>query len=500
MSRSSRPLHWQLSGLTLLLLAAVLLCSAWIIVHQSSRYHLEVTQQLHAGLAQYILDHQYEPLRAPDGEPNQPALKQMAMHVMMINPAVEVYLLDEQGRILGHALPESSVAPGRIDLEPVLRRLDRQHAGLVMGDNPRAAERPMIFSVAALPADIGPGGYLYILLSGQQEATLAEQLAASHVLKTSLALLGLVLASSAILAFWLLRRVTRPLRQLDARAQSFASRLSGNPQAVAALARTRGNEVQSLETRFSQMQQRIQAQFDQLRESDRLRRDLVANVSHDLRTPLASMQGYLETLKLKGRQLSPEKQDQYLDIAYRHTQHLAELIRQLFELSRIDSGEISVHREAFSLLELIYDTAQDFELELSEKSVTLRIESTIEHAAVVADISLIGRVLQNLIVNAKRHTPKGGEIVIAVNACQKGIEVSVRDSGPGLSEKALDLVFERHYQEASESAGTSAAGCGLGLHIVRRILELHQSGIVASNVPGAGACFCFQLPQPLHTA
>ena len=320
-------------------------------------------------------------------------------------------------------------------------------------------------------------------------------------------------------AFVSFKRIALPLSRLSAEAKTYrrtelaSSRgadvdLAANHR-VSAITRDL-DEVAELEVSFELMKRRIQQQFEQLAESDRLRRELVSNVSHDLRTPLASMQGYLETLLLKYPDLNEKTRVHYIGVAHSQSKKLGTLISQLFELSKLDAGRVKPNIEVFSLNELLCDIKQDYELLTESKNIALEIElNTFDSDSVFvqADISLIQRVLQNLLDNAIAHTEEHGEIVIGMSAGlaknsnqEQEVSVYIKDSGKGIEQKALPFVFERFYQTSSTSSvanlGEGAdAGCGLGLNIVKKILDLHGSIIEVQSRPSEGTCFSFALPR-----
>ncbi len=224
-----------------------------------------------------------------------------------------------------------------------------------------------------------------------------------------------------------------------------------------------------------------------------LRRDLIANVSHDLRTPLVSLRGYLEILCAKGDSLPLATRSGYLEIALRQSEHLATLIDELFELAKLDFKGLKLDRETFQFAELASDVLQKFRLAAEGKQVTLRLDAPAALPLVHADLGLIERVLDNLIGNALRHTPGGGSVSVRVRSDGARVIVSVVDTGSGIPTEDLPFVFERFYR-ADKSRNRACGGAGLGLAIARRIVELHGSDISVESAVAAGSCFSFSLP------
>jgi len=240
------------------------------------------------------------------------------------------------------------------------------------------------------------------------------------------------------------------------------------------------------------MSQRIVEQIGNLRNVDRLRRDLVANVSHDLRTPMASVHGYLETLLLKESTLTPEDKRRYLEVALKHSAALGTMVAELFDLAKLDAREVDIHLEPFSLCELGQDVLQRFELSAASRGVALEGVLSPSLPMVSADIRLIERVLVNLIENAVHHTPNGGRVSLVCHPDGEAVLVQVSDTGPGIPAVELPHIFERFYR-APVAAAQSTEGAGLGLAIAKRILDLHGSTLSVRSDPGAGACFSFTL-------
>lgn len=226
---------------------------------------------------------------------------------------------------------------------------------------------------------------------------------------------------------------------------------------------------------------------------EQARRELIADISHDLRTPLVAMRGYLELLVTRGESLGADDRQRYAEIALRQSRHLSRLIDDLFELAKLDFKGMALTRERFALGELASDVVQKFALAAAARGVHLGVEVAPGLPPVDADLQLIERVLENLVANALRHTPDGGRVEVRLGAAAGGVQAQVADTGCGISAQELPLVFDRHFRGA-DSRRDDAAGAGLGLTIARRIVELHGGSLQVQSELGQGTCFRFALP------
>ena len=266
----------------------------------------------------------------------------------------------------------------------------------------------------------------------------------------------------------------------------------GDGSLVIRYAGNTSDEIDVLGQQFNAMADKITSQINELMRMDGVRREMVANISHDLRTPLTTMRGYLETLQLKHAELSLDEQQQYLQTALSHSQRLGSMVEELFELARLDSCESVVYSEPFSMCELVQDVTQKFQLRAREKSVQLNVSLDPEAPLVHGDIAMMQRVLENLLENGLRNTPTGGSINIGVDVDSGSVVVRVTDTGCGIPAEDVPRIFERFYQQdRNRSTGN---GAGLGLAIVKRILELHDSVINVSSELERGTTFSFRIP------
>jgi signal transduction histidine kinase len=466
--------------------------TAFLVVERFSTrlYYEELTQRLNAPIAMYVTG---ERQLMTDGDIDRDSLESLASQAMVINPTVEVYLLDVEGRILGHALPPETVLTDRVDLEPLRRLLAGDGELPIRGTDPRSPTRAKVFSVAEVMDGDALEGYLYVVLGGQRYDELATDIRGSYVRKLTVVSMVAVLVVAlgvGLLVFGLLtRRLTR-LRRVVGR---FADAGFREEAAVTWPASRRRDEIDQLGESVAAMSDRIVAQFRQLKETDRLRRELITNVSHDLRTPLASIQGYVDTLYLKDAELGHAERRRYLQTTRKHTRHLARLVGDLFELSRLESASVEPVFEQFSLAELLQDVAQEFELEAESRGVIIDVDTTLGGAQVHADIALIQRVLENLIRNALKFTPRGGRIGLRLEPQPRQVAITIADTGCGITEDDLPQIFDRYFRRA-DAAPQEFPSTGLGLAIVKRILDLHGSRISVTSEVDVGTRFEFTLP------
>jgi len=476
---------------TALLIIVVLMGSVFFIVDRNNTklYYEELTQRLNAPIAMYVTGQR---TLISDGVPDLDSLRDLAGHAMVINPTAEIYLLDTDGKILGHALPPETVMLDRVDLVPLKKLIAGSVPMPIHGDDPRSGSTRKVFSAFEVGTEGQLEGYLYVVLGGQTYEALSNDIGGSYVGKISLfGAIAIVLATATIglLVFGLLTRRLKKLSEEMRRVSDSDFDLAPQIEVTSGDA----DEIDQLGRSFMTMSGKIKDQLAQLKENDNLRRELVSNISHDLRTPLSAMQGYLETLIIKGNKLTDEERDRYLKIARRHTVRLGSLIGDLFELSKLDSASVTPQLEKFSVPELVQDIGQEFQLEADRKEITLSLNLDTNSAFTIGDIGLIQRVLENLVRNAIRFTPVGGEVTLSISERPQSVAVAVSDTGSGIPDQEIPRIFDRFYRsEQGEEARSDSSG--LGLAIVKRILDLHESRITVVSKVNAGTRFEFELP------
>lgn len=484
--------------ITVSLIAFVLTLSAlfwWTSQSQNAIRDQVFLQELHRSLATNLVNE--GPLL--QGNEIQPdALEHVFHTLMVINPSIEVYLLDPHGRILSYSAPYKRVQLEHVDLGPVRTFIANGAQFPIVGDNPRAPGQRQVFSAARIDQTDGLGGYLYVVLGGDLHQAAVGKTAWVGMWRNAgigvVALLSLALLSG--LLCWLL--LTRRLRRLDRALGQFHRDLTNNGDKAQPIELPRpaqsGDEISRVTRRCMAMSRTILQQVEQLTYTDQMRRQLVANVSHDLRTPLASLEGYLETVLVKKERLSRDEVRRHVSVAYKSAQRLRRLVAELFELARLEADDRQPQLEMFSIAELASDVTQKMRVIAAKRGVELELDVQ-EHAHfAVAEIGLIERVLENLMVNAIQHSPSNSRVRIEITrTMNERVNIAVIDEGAGIAERELPHIFDRFYRP-DHGGDHRTEGAGLGLAIVKRIVELHNSSIQAISKPGRGSAFAFWLP------
>ncbi len=485
-----QTLYAKLALGLVVLIAAMGLVYALVSVSATRHYLAEVNQQVNRELARNLVADRD---LVAEGRLDESALKSMFHDYMLINPSIEIYLLDLDGRILSYSADPGKVKRKHVSLAPIQEFLTDSASFPLLGDDPRSHDRHKVFSVTPVPSASAPQGYLYVVLRGEMYDFVEAYAEGSYFARLSAWAVAVTLGFGLLAGLIVFRLLTRRLQRLTRAMDSFRLSDFSKPalyQQKPTLAAP--DEVDRLGVTFDQMAGRIVEQIQELKQQDALRRDLVAQVSHDLRTPLAALHGYLETLKLKEDTLTPEERARYFAIVLRQSEHLTRLVGELFELAKLEAREAPPHCEPFSLPELVQDVVQKFQLKAGESQVDLAMELDADLPLVSADIALVERVLDNLIDNALAHTPAGGTVRVPVRRDAGQVILCVADTGEGIPEGDLAHIFDRYYQASDRQSKNGHAG--LGLAIARRIVELHGSELRVRSHPGEGTTFIFGLP------
>lgn len=477
--------------LVFIIFGAVMTIALLVVMQVSHRlYHLEFDQTVNRDLAHNYVASNFLLTDAP--------LTAKTLHrgigkLAAANPEVDIFLLDEDGSIVASSVAETAWRRMRVDMRPVQDFLAGRGAP-ILGDDPRDATHEEVFSAARVRIADCPADYLYVVLRRGEHQPGAARLRTNYAVGEGV---GVILTAAALavgLSLWFLRLLTRRLGVLEAAIRDFRdTHAIRSPDPEGPDVPPSGDEVDRLEALFRDLARRIEAQIEALETTDVMRRDLLANVSHDLKTPLTTLLAHLETLQMKRSDLTEEERSEFLRVAMRQSRRIGFLVEQLLEAAKLDAGQVAVNAEPFAIGDLLQDVVQKFALAAQDRGV--RIEADIGSAATMVhgDIALLERVLDNLLDNALRHTPTGGRVEVSAQPSVGSVRVAVTDTGPGLSVEQAERAFDRFYR--GDPGRSSASGqTGLGLAIVKSILELHGTKVVVRSEPGHGASFSFDLP------
>lgn len=480
-----KSLYWRISSSFLLILLILGLAYILITDFAADRYFKETTQRLNSNVAESML---LEVNPFVDGKVNEEALGKIMHSMMAVNPSLEVYLLDPDGKILSFVVLYKKIKLKFIDLQPIKEFINDKGKGYFLGDDPRSPGKKTIFSATEVIENGILLGYVYMVLASEQYDNVTSALLSSYWLRVGANAFILTLLAAFSIGLLLIWMLTKNLRVVISTFKKFDK---GDLSARIPEKKMKG-EMALLSRNFNNMADTILKNIDELKEGDSLRRELIANVSHDLRSPLAIIHGYIETMMIKEDEFSADDRKKYLQIILDGSNKLKNLVSDLFELSKLDAKQIILNKEKMFINELVADAAQQYQNFAEKKHITFNSEISQVLPMVEADISLMERVIQNLLSNAIQYTPENGMIRIKVKRIENEVEVDVENSGGGIPEKDLPYVFDRYYKVSKEKSGIE--GSGLGLAIVKKILDLHHVPIRVKSQLGGFTSFSFAIP------
>ena len=477
-------LYWRISAVFLLILILLSGIFIYISVQSASKYSQEVNQKLNGDIAAHI-EKEVGPFL--DGGISEEKVGDIMHAMMAVNPSIEVYLLNTKGDILKYVAPYKKVKLTRVSLEPVTDFIESKGEVFILGDDPRNPGRQKVFSATRVMENDQLLGYVYVVLASEEYETASQTLFDSYILKLGASSMVIALVAAVIvglLAIWI---ITKNLNKVIHIVNKFK-----NGDYSARINLKSGGELKMLAGTFNEMADTTVKNIEGLKGLERLRRELLANVSHDLRTPITSIYGYAETLLLKTKENNPEEQERYLNIILQNTEKLKNLVDELFEFSKLEARQVKLNPEPFSIAELVQDVTAKYKIVADKKNISIATILPDDLPLIFADIALVDRAIQNLVDNAIKYTKEGGRISFEFRKVENAIEVNIKDTGCGIPEDDLPLIFDRYHKGTNNKE--ASAGFGLGLAIVKKIIELHQSIISVKSKINEGTTFSFNLP------
>ena len=457
-----------------------------------AQYHRDQTQRQSLPLAEEFLREQRE-LFGPDlghAASIHKALARLGAH----NPAVDIYWLSPTGEILGASARTESLATTSVDLRPLERLLSGQAVLPVLGVDPLEPARPKVFSVAGVGDPARPSGYLYVILRGDEAALMLgarRSTAFAQSVALAIGVMIVAFASTLLIMLVILKPFRKMSRAIDAfRRSDFTQWTPLGPAPVSPAT----SEIDLLSAHLDDMAEHISHLLGQLKDDERRMREMFANISHDLRTPLTVIRGNLETLQIKGERIGAEERQAILRAALGQMRALGALVGRVFDLAKLQSPDFQLRREPVSLTELLQDVALKFAIPAQTRGLELTTDGLHEHAFVEIDVALLERVLDNLIGNSIEHSEGADRICVALRDRGDRYRVEVHDNGRGLAAGQVEALL-RANETSDGIPRLRAPGKGLGLLIARRILALHGQTLALDSGTGRGTTFAFDLPK-----
>jgi signal transduction histidine kinase len=403
-------LYWKISFIFLLLLSLLSFAYVLITVISARRYFETSHQRLNRDVAAHIAE-----FSSPfiNDTISQGEAEKVFFNAMVMNPSIEVYLLDAAGKVLSYYAPHKEIQLSAVSLAPIQKFIQAEGKEFIMGDDPRNSKVQKIFSAARIEKDARLAGYIYVVLAGEEYDSTMEMLLNKHILGLATQTILITLAATLLIGLGAFKLITRNLKAIINTVEKFHK---GNLQSRIQV--NSKDEFALLALTFNQMADTLANNLEELKTAEALRRELIANVSHDLRTPIAAIQGYAETIMMKNEQLTNADRKRYTGIILQSSEKLKKLVDELFELSKLEASHSKPYMEVFNLAELIGEIFVQYRILAQPKHLSVSYTSSQAAILVRADIGMIERVLQNLIDNAIKYTPENGSITIQVDTIQ----------------------------------------------------------------------------------
>ncbi len=444
----------------------------------------ELTQQRSWGLAKLIAG-DLAPALFPVVD--ETAIARVIHSYVSFNPGLDVHLLDMDGSVLRTFAKVECTGAYPVDMQPVRRFFEAADGAAlpIVGTDPCNGESNIVFSAA--PIDAGQSRrVLYAVLSNHRARHLAGLAQAPAALRSAAGVVAILFVLAALLGRTVVSLTTNRFRDIMVAVNRLRS---GDLAARTSI--TGDDELGVLAQSFNEMAHQISEQIDELSERDTKRRELIANIWHDIRTPVADIAVIIDMLQ--NNESDAQARATMLQSADSSTTMLSHMLVELYELGRLEVGDLKPTLKPTSLVGVIDEVALIFGPKAQAKHIQFIAEAAENLPLVLMDGIMITRVLNNLLENASRYTPAGGEIRIVTEPRDGFIKLSVRDSGSGIDPSELPKIFQREFQ-GTVSQSVKHGISGLGLAIVKKIIEQHGGEITVASAPGEGTSFSFDLP------
>lgn len=376
------------------------------------------------------------------------------------------YLFDHQGQLL-YSVEKRRRPPYTIDEQVVQRALQGEH----VAEEINREGRKWLVTASSIPSANHMEERVIVTLS------LGFERDVNIFIRQSIFSVLITISIAAIVFFFFSRWMTLPLKEMNAIAMQFAKGRFNHK------VRPRSQDE------IGQLGRTLNYMADELASIEDMRKQFLANVSHDLRSPVTSINGFLTAL-LDGT-IPPDREQHYLLMIRGSTDNLMKLVEDLLDMARLEAGQMNVVLVPFNLTEMIRKVIARMEPQFSKNHIGIRLTGTEEECYVQADPDRLDQVMVNLLQNAIHYSPSHTEVEVIITTIESNVQISVKDQGIGLNEDEIHRIWDRFYK--GDKARTQKVGTGIGLSIVKHILDLHGSQIEVESKVGHGTTFTFTL-------
>ncbi len=442
----------------------------------TTHYHLASTQLLNKDVAAHIAK-----FSSPYNNTgiNKRRADSVFKNVMILNPSTEVYFLDSAGNIMDFYGPKKEIKLWKISLKNIKRYISLKGEEYIKAPDPRDSSSSKIFSAAEVISNNKKLGYIYVILGSNEYRNVTEMLFTSHISNFAIKALIVIILLSIAFSLLYLQRIKKSFNRMVDVLTQFQN---GNFNARFKI--KDNDELAPVSQAFNKMADLLTYNINQLTKTENERKDFIANISHDLRTPLSIVRGYAETLLMKKEDISKRELEKYVEIILKKILQLEHLVTNLFEILKMESPEFTAKKEPFVLSEIVQETVNTFYINALEKKVALKCIQCQYHVWVNADIGLMERLIQNLISNAVKSSPENGKVQVALEVENNQLIFKIENDGLPLNTNLLQWINSPVAQSGLQA---DKPGSGLGLSIAKKILYLHDSYLQAYSINSSTA-------------
>lgn len=463
-----------------------LLGSLFIVItyYATVRYHQASTQLLNKDVAAHIAEFT-SPFEL-DGINNQKA-DSVFQNAMVLSPSAEVYFLDTSGNILAFHADTNDIRLHKVPLTKIKKYIQNKGSEYITAPDPKDAYNPKIFSAAEVISNGNKLGYIYVILGSKEYKNILALLFKNHSISLAIKAFIAIVLFTILVSFLFVNRLQRRYNKIISVCNNF---LEGDLEVRFP---TYNGELNQVTSAFNKMADLLTSNIKKLHLTEKERKHFLATISHDLRTPLSVARGYTETLMMEKDPpgISQQERNSYLQLIYNKTLQVENMVKQLFELSKMEAVEFVLDKEPFVLSEIVQETVKAFQFIAAEKEVDLACTQCQYHVWIEADIRMMERVVQNLVENAVNNTPGGGKIQVALSVKNRELLFTIENTGKLLEPDLLAWINNSYDNDQNISYSGKS---GLGLLIIKKILYLHSFGLRAHTPEKSRNIFTISMP------